>query len=155
MAFMNKRNMSHYGRGMGRGSGFGRRGGSGNFFQSNSMSFHQMKPLKESPQHMTKEQQIENLRQQSELLKNQLDTLLEHIKELSDEHYQKTTTRQYVKAFINESRCIGCGNCQRVCPQGAITLINRKAEVDPSICTGCGLCIMQCPRNAISLREAS
>jgi len=155
MAFRNKKNISNYGGGVGRGSGFGRRGGSGNFSPNNSMSFDQMKPLQELPQHMTKEQKIENLRQRSELLKNQLDSLLVHINELSDEKYQKTTSRPYIKAVINEYRCIGCGNCQKVCPQGAITVMNSKAVVDPSICTGCGVCIVQCPRNAISLRAAS
>ena len=45
--------------------------------------------------------------------------------------------------------CLGLGSCTKVCPQGAIKIVDKKAVVDPSICTSCGNCIKTCPRVCI------
>ena len=47
--------------------------------------------------------------------------------------------------------CLGLGTCERVCPFGAIEIIDGVAVVDPDVCTGCGKCIEVCPRNLIEL----
>jgi pyruvate formate lyase activating enzyme len=41
---------------------------------------------------------------------------------------------------FNPSRCIGCGDCGRVCPTGAVT--------GEGTCTTCGMCAEACPANA-------
>ena len=41
--------------------------------------------------------------------------------------------------------CIGCGICQKNCPQGAIMVENFLAHVDQSKCDGCGICKEKCP----------
>lgn len=41
--------------------------------------------------------------------------------------------------------CIGCGICQKNCPQEAITVENSLAHVDQSKCNGCGVCKQKCP----------
>lgn len=47
--------------------------------------------------------------------------------------------------------CIGLGSCQRVCPFGAIEVINGLAKVNPDKCTGCGICVSECPKGIIKL----
>ena len=49
--------------------------------------------------------------------------------------------------------CIGCGICQRSCPQGAITLSNSKAKVAPAACIRCYCCHELCPHQAVALRK--
>lgn len=46
--------------------------------------------------------------------------------------------------------CLGYGDCQKVCPVGAIVLINGLPRIDPRKCTGCGKCVKTCPRKIIS-----
>ena len=53
------------------------------------------------------------------------------------------------------SGCLGYGDCVRVCPQNAISIVDRIAVVDRSKCIGCGLCANECPNNLIVLRRKS
>jgi len=54
---------------------------------------------------------------------------------------------------IDPVKCLGCGACTRVCPEGDILgTINGKAElVEPSHCIGHGACRTSCPCDAITL----
>ncbi|NJN97260.1 MAG: 4Fe-4S binding protein [Anaerolineales bacterium] len=53
---------------------------------------------------------------------------------------------------IDLSRCIGCELCVRVCPTGALALIESVAIVaHPEACTYSGVCQEICPTEAISL----
>ncbi len=45
---------------------------------------------------------------------------------------------------VIDEACIGCKQCDQVCPTGAIVTIDRLARVDESICTGCNRCIEAC-----------
>ena len=46
------------------------------------------------------------------------------------------------------SRCIGCGDCRKVCPEGAV-VVDPPVRIDRARCTGCGLCADDCPANAV------
>jgi len=54
---------------------------------------------------------------------------------------------------IDPAKCLGCGNCAMVCPEGDILgIIGGKAElVEPTHCIGHGACASACPTGAITL----
>ncbi len=59
--------------------------------------------------------------------------------------------------IIDQDKCNGCGNCITGCPEGAIGLVNGKAQlVKEFYCDGLGACIGNCPEGAITIetREA-
>ena len=50
---------------------------------------------------------------------------------------------------IDKDLCIGCGNCESVCPQEAIVMEDGYPVVTDK-CISCGMCIDGCPMEAIS-----
>lgn len=54
-------------------------------------------------------------------------------------------------------KCVGCGACIAVCPEGAISLRGGKAVIERVACRGCGNCVSACPvaANAMSGKEMS
>ena len=58
------------------------------------------------------------------------------------------------KAFVQQSDCVACGCCVKVCPLGAIQIMNGiMAEVDMTKCVGCGKCAKECHASVIIIRE--
>jgi heterodisulfide reductase subunit A len=54
------------------------------------------------------------------------------------------------KAFLaSPERCDGCGECAKVCPESAITIVDGKPVVNEIMCTGCGACVPACPTGAL------
>ena len=52
---------------------------------------------------------------------------------------------------IDKDKCNGCGACASACHEGAIDIINGKAElVREHFCDGLGDCLPECPTGAIS-----
>lgn len=51
--------------------------------------------------------------------------------------------------WVDSDLCTGCGACVPVCPTGAISLVNGKAQVDQEMCRGCEACVSECPVDAI------
>ncbi len=51
-----------------------------------------------------------------------------------------------------ETRCIGCGMCVDVCPQGALRQgPDGDIQIERDCCQGCGLCADACPTTAMEL----
>ncbi|MFX1474389.1 MAG: FAD-binding protein [Promethearchaeota archaeon] len=53
---------------------------------------------------------------------------------------------------IDKDRCTGCKICTKVCPFGAMVIVDEKAEATEA-CTLCGACVKTCPENAISIER--
>lgn len=54
------------------------------------------------------------------------------------------------KVAVDHAKCVGCGNCAKICAHSAPTIVARKCTIDVSKCLGCGRCIGVCPTDAIS-----
>ena len=53
------------------------------------------------------------------------------------------------KPRVHQRKCIGCGQCQKICAHSAITIEDRKATINHDFCVGCGRCIGICPVDAV------
>ncbi|MHB9094417.1 MAG: 4Fe-4S dicluster domain-containing protein [Eubacteriales bacterium] len=53
-----------------------------------------------------------------------------------------------VEPVLCAEKCVGCGLCQRVCPNQAITMADGKPKIDKSKCLREGSCISSCPTDA-------
>ena len=64
----------------------------------------------------------------------------------------------------NENMCNGCGQCEKVCPYGAISYVDKDfrgpnrttitrhvSQVNTAMCHGCGACTVACPSGAMDL----
>lgn len=58
------------------------------------------------------------------------------------------------KPVFTESTCTGCGTCARLCPAGAIEIVDAKAKIDLSKCWGCSICQINCPTNSLNPKVA-
>jgi ferredoxin len=71
----------------------------------------------------------------------------------------------HVSGFItktDDSACIGCGKCLRVCPIEAISFVKdsngdevlpKRVHIDESVCLGCGVCVRACPTKCLALER--
>ena len=57
------------------------------------------------------------------------------------------------KPYVKQKKCIGCGQCQKICAHSAITITDKKASIDHNKCVGCGRCIGICPVDAVKPAE--
>lgn len=55
--------------------------------------------------------------------------------------------------FWDESKCINCGKCTRICNFEAFVKKDKKVEFIEEKCLGCTLCSSNCPTNAISIKK--
>lgn len=53
------------------------------------------------------------------------------------------------KPRVEQSRCIGCGKCIKICAHDGPSIFNKKATIRENKCVGCGRCIAVCPKDAI------
>lgn len=74
---------------------------------------------------------------------------------------QDAIEREPTIAKVNEQTCVGCFECQRVCPYRAIerkeirdrqgNLVKVVAYVNPGLCAGCGACTVACRNHSVDL----
>ncbi|WP_458862550.1 4Fe-4S binding protein [Acidaminobacterium chupaoyuni] len=64
-------------------------------------------------------------------------------------------TKHKKTAFVEESACVACGCCEKVCPKQAVSVFHGvTARIDAARCVGCGICLRECPAGIITLKEA-
>lgn len=64
--------------------------------------------------------------------------------------------RKKRRAVVDESACVACGCCVKVCPLSAMEIWRGiRAQVNPERCVGCGKCAKECPASVIEIREVT
>ncbi len=56
---------------------------------------------------------------------------------------------------IDVNKCKGCGWCAKDCPVGAIGMVEKKASLDESLCVGCRVCFRVCRYEAVTMEPVS
>ena len=80
------------------------------------------------------------------------ETLQQHAEVLQESRESGLTEPVCLHPVIDPLRCIGSSSCVRACPEGALGIIDGKAQlVNPSVCIGHGACMASCPMEAIKL----
>jgi Pyruvate/2-oxoacid:ferredoxin oxidoreductase delta subunit len=60
--------------------------------------------------------------------------------------------RQVIR--IDQEKCDGCGMCVPSCAEGAIQIVDGKAQLlADKFCDGLGACLGECPQGALSIEE--
>jgi len=65
--------------------------------------------------------------------------------------YLVTGRKKPKRSPVPTVKCTACGQCEEICPKGAIKIINQKAQVDYTKCILCYCCNETCPYEAIKL----
>ncbi len=67
----------------------------------------------------------------------------------------RTYIERFFAAYPNviESKCVGCGECARSCPESTITISGSKARINYKKCIRCYCCQEMCPAKAIKIER--
>jgi len=66
-------------------------------------------------------------------------------------------TLESAVAQVDETRCVGCGQCEEICDFHAPRVIHTDGRwvstINETLCKGCGACAVACPTGAMSIRH--
>lgn len=63
----------------------------------------------------------------------------------------KTGSWRDQRPVLDMEKCKDCGQCESVCPDSAVHVVEESYVIDYDYCKGCGLCAYECPADAISM----
>ena len=63
----------------------------------------------------------------------------------------KTGSWRDQRPVLHMELCKACGQCEAVCPDGAVHVVDEVYVIDYDYCKGCGLCAYECPADAIEM----
>ena len=55
--------------------------------------------------------------------------------------------------LVNGDKCIKCGICQNMCPEGIMGVVKKIPEIDYEYCKGCSICANECPVKCIAMER--
>jgi pyruvate ferredoxin oxidoreductase delta subunit len=61
----------------------------------------------------------------------------------------KTGSWRDQRPVLDMETCKACGQCESVCPDSSIHVVDEAYVIDYDYCKGCGLCAYECPAGAI------
>jgi len=56
--------------------------------------------------------------------------------------------------IVEEIKCIKCGICQNMCPEGIMGDPVKVPKIDYDYCKGCSICAIECPVKCIKMEKA-
>ncbi len=54
---------------------------------------------------------------------------------------------------LRKNECVGCRECEKICPADAITMKNKKPRIDRKTCIRCFCCQEFCPKGALKVHR--
>ncbi len=57
------------------------------------------------------------------------------------------------KPRVAKKECVGCRECERICPAKAITMVDKKPKIDRNKCIRCFCCQEFCPKGAMKVHR--
>jgi pyruvate ferredoxin oxidoreductase delta subunit len=63
----------------------------------------------------------------------------------------KTGSWRDQRPVVHMELCKACGQCEIVCPDNAVYVVDKIYIIDYDYCKGCGLCAYECPTEAIEI----
>jgi electron transfer flavoprotein alpha subunit/NAD-dependent dihydropyrimidine dehydrogenase PreA subunit len=65
---------------------------------------------------------------------------------------RRTVARKDTMLKVDTKKCTGCKICEKICPFGAIVVVDMVAQVQAN-CTLCGACVSRCPAEALTIER--
>ncbi len=66
---------------------------------------------------------------------------------------EKNAAWRVFRPVLDVEKCVGCGRCYLLCPDGAIHREGKTVAIDYDFCKGCGICAHECKLGALTMRK--